>query len=210
MIHLVTYENIADYAALIEEMFLWRHRIYVEQRGWKEIARPDCREIDQFDTRDAVYLIAVDDSGGFTGSVRLNPSSKPTLLSEVFPHLILRGELLNSPKVWDWTRLFVIPDKRRADARNPVLEDLFIGSMEWAVGEELEAIVGLAEIFWLPKLLKMGWVVDPLGLPSLIEGEQWVPFRCEVSPEILAATQRSFQRTDASVFANGSGLKIAS
>ena len=184
MIHIVTNENAADYSDLLEEMYRWRHRIYVEQRGWAAIARPDGREIDQFDSEDAVYLIALDEFGKFAGSVRYVPTHKPTLFSEIFPHLIIRGELPHSPSIWEMTRIFVVPNKRHESGRSPILEELFAGSMEWAVNEGVESIFVLGEVFWLPRVLKMGWVVDPVGLPTLIENEYWVPMQIETGTHI--------------------------
>lgn len=210
MIHIVTRDNAAEYTDQLEEMYRWRHRIYVEERGWKEIARPDGREIDQFDTEDAVYLIAIDDAGEFAGSTRLNPTHRPNMLSDVFPHLVLRGKLPNSPKIWDWTRMFVVPAMRREAGRCPTLEKLFASVMELAIKEDLDALVTLAEVHWLTRLLKMGWIVDPLGLPSLIEGEFWVPFQCKVSAHILDATRQSFQLPDTTLFANRPSLNLAS
>ena len=38
------------YARLLDDYFRIRHDIYVVERKWTELARPDGREIDQFDT----------------------------------------------------------------------------------------------------------------------------------------------------------------
>ncbi|MGK2873887.1 MAG: acyl-homoserine-lactone synthase [Alphaproteobacteria bacterium] len=210
MIHVVTNENAAEYKDLLEEMFRWRHQIYVEQRGWKALARPDGREIDQFDNADTVYHIVLDEDDKFAGSMRFNPTHRATLIAEVFSHLVIRGELPRSPSVWDVTRGFVIPSKRRESGKCPALDELFTGMMEWAVAEELDYMVGLGEIHWLPRWLKMGWVVDPLGLPSLIEGEYWVPMRIETGASILAATRQAFQLPDVSVFAHQKSMRLAS
>lgn len=210
MIHIVTRENAAEYTELLEEMYRWRHRIYVEQRGWKAIARSDGREIDQFDTDNTVYLLALDDAGNFTGSVRFNPTHQPTLFSEIFPHLISRGEVPRSSSVWEMMRLFVVPNKRQESGRSPVLEELYAGMMEWAIAEKVESIIVLAEVFWLPRCLKMGWVVDPLGLPTVIEGEYWVPMRVEVGEHILAATRQTFQLPHTSVIAKRIDMQKAS
>lgn len=210
MIHIVTSENADDYKDLLDDMFVWRHRIYVEQRGWKEIARPDGREIDQFDNSDAVYLLALDDAGRFAGSARINSTLGPTLLTEVYPHLVIRGNLPQSPTIWDLTRVFVVPDKRQESGRSPVLEELYAGIMEWAIEQQATSLITLAEIFWLPRGLRMGWVVDPLGLPTLIEGEYWVPLEVEVGEQFLEATRQAFHLPNTSVFAERSSTHFVS
>lgn len=210
MIHIVTSETAHQYKDQLEEMFRWRHRIYVEQRGWKEIARPDGREIDQFDTSSTVYLIAVDEAGALTGSVRLIPTHKPNFLTEIYPHLITRGEVPHSPTIWELTRIFTVPGKRGESGHNPVLSELLVSIMEFAVREEIEHYVTFAEILWLPRLLKVGYVVNPLGLPILLEGEYWLAMQFEVGEHILDVTKNFFGLLDESVFAPQFSIRKAS
>ena len=47
MIHIVTAENIDSYAAAMEQAYRLRHTVFVEEMGWKDLKRPDGREIDQ-------------------------------------------------------------------------------------------------------------------------------------------------------------------
>ena len=63
MLYLIDGRNRAEYALQIEEMFRFRHSVYVEGRGWKAIARPDRREVDQFDTDEAIYLLGLASDG---------------------------------------------------------------------------------------------------------------------------------------------------
>ncbi len=86
MIHVVTRENRHLYTSRLEEYFRVRHEIYVEERKWEELRRPDGLERDQFDTDDATYLMAID-RDRVVGGVRLVPTDRPTLLSDVFPYL---------------------------------------------------------------------------------------------------------------------------
>lgn len=200
MIHIVTSENAGQYKKPLEEMFRWRHRIYVEQRGWTAIARLDGREIDQFDNEDAVYLLALNESGQLEGSVRIVPTSKPTMFSSVFKNFILRGAVPSSPKVWEASRLFVLPNKRLESGQNPIADMMFTALMEWGVLEGIESFITLAEIKRLPRLLSMGWVIDPLGLPTMLENEYWLAMKIEVGSHILETTRQSFRLPNASVF----------
>ena len=50
MIHIVTAENEYHYRDEMEQAYRLRHQIFVEEMGWTELAKPDGREIDQFDT----------------------------------------------------------------------------------------------------------------------------------------------------------------
>jgi acyl-homoserine lactone synthase len=210
MIHIVTSENANQYKDQLEDMFRWRHRIYVEQRGWTAIARPDGREIDQFDNEDAVYLLALNESGRFEGSVRLIPTNKPNLFSEVFPQFISRGAVPNSPMIWELTRWFTLPNTRKESGRNQTAETLLTAMMEWGVMEGIESLICLTEVKRLPRVLSLGWVVDPLGLPVMLEGEYWVAVQFEVGARLLEITKQSFLLPDTTIFANRPSLNLAS
>ncbi len=54
-----TVEIVKTTDAQLEEMHRIRHRIYVEGRGWKALRKSDGREVDEFDTDDAVYLLGL-------------------------------------------------------------------------------------------------------------------------------------------------------
>src|SRR5262249_23853091 len=105
-VHVVRDSNRHLYADQLDQYFRARHDIYVKERGWKELDRPDGREIDQFDTPNAVYLVALDD-GRVVGGHRLVPTSAPTLLSDVFPFLALRG-VPRRQDIYELSRIFVV------------------------------------------------------------------------------------------------------
>ena len=89
-VHVIRRENRHLYADILENYFRLRHQIYVVERKWMELERPDKREIDQFDTDDTVYLLGLDGRAIVAG-MRLVPTTSPTLLSELFPALALNG-----------------------------------------------------------------------------------------------------------------------
>lgn len=210
MIHFVNYENAEQYKDQLEAMYRWRHYVFAEQRGWKEIIKPDGRDIDQFDNEDASYLLALDDNWQFEGCVRIVPTNKPTLFSEIFPQYILRNALPRSPKVWEMSRLLVVPDKRRESGSCPPADALFTAMMELGVEEDIKSIVTLSEIKRLSHLLNLGWVIDPLGLPVMVEGEYWLAMQVEVGEKFLATTRQAYRLPNTSVFANLSELQLAS
>jgi acyl-homoserine lactone synthase len=60
-IHVVRKDNRQLYESYFDPYFRLRHEIYVKQRKWMALDRPDGREIDQFDTDEAVYLFCLDE-----------------------------------------------------------------------------------------------------------------------------------------------------
>ncbi len=82
-IHVVRKDNRHLYERYFDPYFRLRHDIYVKQRKWMDLDRPDGREIDQFDTEDAVYLFCLD-NGQLIGAMRALPTLLPTLMSDIF------------------------------------------------------------------------------------------------------------------------------
>jgi acyl-homoserine lactone synthase len=103
-VHVVRDDNRRLYRGEMEQCFRGRYEVCVRERGWTELERPDGRDTDQFDTADAVHLLAID-GRRVIGGIRLNPTTGPTLLSEVFPFLS-SGPLIRSADVYDKTRLW--------------------------------------------------------------------------------------------------------
>jgi len=122
-IHVVQRDNRHLYENYFDPYFRLRHDIYVKQRKWMALDRPDGREIDQFDTEDAVYLFCLDEAK-LIGAMRAVPTLSPTLMSDIFPHLSLRGPI-RRPDVYELSRVFVIPE-RRGEHAGPRIETLLL------------------------------------------------------------------------------------
>jgi acyl-homoserine lactone synthase len=103
-IHVVSKENASQYADELQAYYRLRHLIYVEERGWRDLRRDDGLERDQFDNDNAVHLLAIKNHEVVGGS-RMIRMSQPTLLSEVFPRLVQRGELPRDHASMEWTRM---------------------------------------------------------------------------------------------------------
>ena len=82
MLRIITSQNAEDHADLMERVWRFRHAQFVERLGWKELKSEDGREIDRFDTDDAIHLV-VEKAERIVGYTRLLRTSGPHLLSEV-------------------------------------------------------------------------------------------------------------------------------
>ena len=167
-VHVIRRENRVGYADILDDYFRLRHQIYVVERKWMALDRPDQREIDQFDNDDAVYLLALDGRSIVAG-MRLVPTSRPTLLSDVFPHLSVSGPVSRAD-VFELSRIFVVRN-RRGEAGGPRAEAVIqAAAMEYGLSTGLSAFTIVLETWWLPRLLDQGWQARPLGLPHDIDG----------------------------------------
>jgi acyl-homoserine lactone synthase len=183
-IHVVGAHNAPRYARQLESYYRWRHLIYVEERGWHDLGSPDGLERDQFDTDDAVHLLALQD-GEVVGGSRMIPMSKPTLVGTVFQHLAERGPLPCDDKSVEWTRMFVVPAHRLGRRPRSVAGAIFCGVMEYCCTIGADRVGGVQETFWLPKWQEFGWVTRPFGLPQEVGGAMTLVAYMDVSEAAL-------------------------
>jgi acyl-homoserine lactone synthase len=183
MIHIVTPANAHRYADAMEQVWRLRHQIFVEEKGWTELARPDGREIDQFDTPHAVHFLAMEDDT-VIGYSRLLPTTCPHLLSEVLPQLC-EGQRPAGPHLWEWTRQGVARSHRaRGRVVNPVSLALLTGIVEWGLAHGVSGLLLQMPTLYMIHVIQLHFRPQPLGLPVQIAGE-----------EIMAATAGFDART---------------
>jgi len=187
-VHVVTAANRHLYPSLLDQFFRERHKIYAQELAWVPPS-PDGLEMDQFDTLKAVYLIGVEDGKVITGS-RFVPTDQPHMLSEVFPHLCtLGGGVIRDAAVAEWTRGFVVKDRR--EGLGVRLKAQFCYAvMDYCLGEGIERIGGIQEVYWLSLWQRLGWTVEVRGEPSLFGKDLWVPAYFDVTEEALAGAKR--------------------
>jgi acyl-homoserine lactone synthase len=180
-LHVICHENRHLYQDVLEDYWHIRHDVYVRERRWMELEKPDGREIDQFDTAATIYLMALE-GRRVVGSHRLVPTTEPTLMSELFPHLSLKG-IIRQPDVYELSRVFVVKE-RRGESASPRIESVIMaGTMEYALLEGLSQFTIVMETWWLPRFMDMGWNPRPLGLPVDINGMSCVGVTVDVSEE---------------------------
>jgi acyl-homoserine lactone synthase len=184
-VHLVCSDNRHHYESELDRYFRIRHEIYVKERGWKVLDRPDGREIDQFDTDKTVYLMAID-GGRIVGGMRMVPTMAPTLLSDIFPQLSLRG-IVRRPDAYELSRFFVVRE-RRGEQQQPRVEALVqCATMEYGVLLGLRYFTIVCETWCVPILHDQGWRSKPLGLPVVMDGLSNVAVIVDVSNDAVAA-----------------------
>jgi acyl-homoserine lactone synthase len=185
-IHVVTDANRFMYTDALEQSQRLRYRIYVEELKWKGLRRrDDGRETDQFDTGEAVHLLAIE-GGGVVGGTRVLSSVEPHLLSEVFPHLAEVRGVPRREDVAEWTRFYVAPERREEHKASQVGSTILASLVEYALDEGMSALSVVLNTFWLPRFLGYRWQVQPLGLPQVHDGEWLVAALISIGPDALA------------------------
>lgn len=101
---------------ILRGMFRLRHRVFRETLQW-DVSSENGLERDRFDDLQPVYNLTCDGWQRVSGTMRLLPTTGPTMLGEIFPQL-LRGEAMPcQPQTWEISRFAVAPPEGRATAQ---------------------------------------------------------------------------------------------
>jgi acyl-homoserine lactone synthase len=170
MIHIVTPENEHHYRDEMEQAYRLRHRVFVEQRGWRALAKPDGREIDQFDNEHAVHMLYIE-HGKVLGYQRMLPTTRPHLLSEVMPELCEIEHPVGAD-IWEISRHCVAPGHQSGGRFTCAIGNALGSSwVEWGLECGISNFIIEIEPRSLLSLVNLHFQVFPLGLPRKINGQ---------------------------------------
>ncbi|OXE42966.1 hypothetical protein CCS92_06615 [Methylobacterium radiotolerans] len=160
-------------------------------RSWEACRRPDGRERDLFDGPAAFHLLGEEDDE-IVAYARFLPTTRPHLLSHLYPEIMQGGSAPKGPAIYEWTRQAIVARRREMpDA------DLFAAAVSGAIALVVHALNldGLLIEFHpahIPRLLDTGWDVRPLALPTSYEGSKIVPVYARATGRTLNAAQAAF------------------
>jgi acyl-homoserine lactone synthase len=170
VIHIVASDNESFYRDEMEQAYRLRHRVFVEELGWTDLAKPDGREIDQFDDEHAVHMLYIEE-GQVLGYQRMLPSTRPHLLSEILPELC-EGERPVGPHIWECTRHCVAPGHRdKGRFASPIANALLSGIVEWGLSRGISTAIIEIDTYLLLRLVQLHFRMLPLGLPRRIANQ---------------------------------------
>lgn len=188
MVHVVTSENIHLYQEEMEQAYRLRHHVFVTEMHWEALRRPDGRDVDQFDTPDAVHFLVLR-NGEVAAYQRMLPTMKPHLLSDVMPQLCdpvaCRDKVLRAPHIYEWTRYCVAPKFRGGTAVSEPASELICGLVEWGLRTGVTELVVEYDPVWITRFLELGFGVVPLGLPQIMDGRPAVAVHMTLNEETL-------------------------
>jgi len=171
MIVVVEQHNAHTYAKLIDEMFRLRARIFRDRLKW-DVEVADGRERDRYDDAGPVYIIYADDEGGSVkGSLRLLPTTGPTVLGDFFADTMPDAAQLCAPTIWECTR-FCLDDKILDGEQDEVLftSAILIAALgDVAMKAGIESIVANFDAPMLRLYRRIGCEVEVLGSTSRYE-----------------------------------------
>ena len=163
MVNIITRENRDQYADVLDDMYRHRHRILVHHLGWEIPGIPDGYDCDAFDTEHTVYLV---ETHGVTGEViasaRLNPTTEPHMMSEVFTELCEFGPVPRGEDIWELSRVVYDFDRMKRDEHRYTRGEFSVAITEFALRAGIRALswVTFKELY---ASLIARWPTRPLG-----------------------------------------------
>ncbi|MCZ7450268.1 GNAT family N-acetyltransferase [Agrobacterium rhizogenes] len=170
-----------------ERVWQFRHLHFVDRFGWEALRKPDRREIDSFDTDDAVHLV-LEDKGVVLGYSRLLTTSGPHLLSDVYPEIVGNAHYPRKPNVYEWTRCVAEPGARLSGVEASHM--LLTGVAEFCLSAGIEALIVETHPKLVNLLVSNLWDVTPLAAPMIYGGALVVPIHAVPSPLALQSHHR--------------------
>jgi acyl homoserine lactone synthase len=169
MIVVVEQYNAHKYSRLMDEMFRLRARIFHDRLKW-DVRVTDGRERDKYDEEAPVYIIYTDEQQReVKGSLRLLPTTGPTLLADCFADTIPDAVHLSSPTIWEGTRFCLsetIMDRESQDGLLFASTVMITGLGELAVKAGIESVIGNFDAAMLRLYRRVGCELEILGSTS--------------------------------------------
>jgi acyl-homoserine lactone synthase len=190
---LITKQNLSRHGETLEKVYRFRHRFFVHHKKWTTLEKPDEREVDEFDTPEAVHIVGLDDSGDISTYTRLLPTTGPHLLRDVYPEILQGNPEPTGPDIWEWTRAAINPFKRDSGKGASLIKGEFYAAViETCLHLGIRALLVEAHPGLVTSAIEVGFHTRPLALPTEYRGEPVVPFFCEITERTLPRTQEVF------------------
>lgn len=191
MMEMFTRHDQDRYPEIFEQMYRQRHDIYIKRRGWKGLKSKNEYEIDQYDTDEAVYLLAVDEDEKVKAGLRLLPTTGPHIFADLFSHLAANGEVPRGEHIMELTRFYVAPYGSNRHQRWWLSGVISIGMFEYCLRHGITHITSVIDTFLLTQMLEAGWKARPLGLPEHYGEGIAIGVIIDVNEEAIEATRRA-------------------
>ncbi len=175
---------------LMEQVWRFRHRWFVERFGWQDLKKDDGREIDQFDTKDAVHLVLCGKDDRVVGYSRLLKTSAPHLLSDVYPDLMGGMSWPTGATIYEWTRCVADPQVMLEGVSATNM--LSTGVLEFCLTAGISALIVETHPKLLEAMVEFEWNAVPLCAPQMYGNNMLVVIHAGITARALMAHHRNY------------------
>ncbi len=200
MFRIITPDIRDQYRDALQAMHEMRYRVVVCEWGWDIPGVVAGYEADQFDAGETVYIIVQNEDGEVVASARMNPTTQPHMLSDLFADCCDLQPWPVGADVWECSRFVT----ERSKFRDP-LEDFRV-RCRLGIGMTVHCIDrGITRLSWLThqkfyNLVQKVWKTEPLGLPRRDDGDwAWIPAVSRIDEAALDRQLDRFRNAEAIV-----------
>lgn len=165
MVEVISKENAHLYADILDDMFRMRYRVAVEEWGWRIPGIQPGYDKDDFDTDETIYFVSLNTAETrVVACGRINPTTSPHLLSEVFAHHCEGSRAPSSPDIWELTRYIVDHKSLSKEEAHAVRGRISSAFNLFCLQSGIRALSVLTYMSSYARSLKY-WPTEALGLP---------------------------------------------
>lgn len=168
-------------------MFAARKRVFIDILKWDLPVLGGRYEVDQFDTRDAEYLILLGGDGAHRASARLLPADGPHILRDLYPCLCA-GPVPSGPTTREISR-FCLDPRQTAQDRRIARDQLVTALVHHARLKGITDYTGVASTAWFDKIARFGWDCRPLGEPMRIGRDTLIGLHIRIAADTFASLE---------------------
>jgi acyl-homoserine lactone synthase len=176
------------YTPDMDQAYRLRHDVFVEEKRWEGLRRPDQRDIDQFEQPENHHFI-LKINNKVIGYQRMLPTTLPHLLSHMLPQLCA-GKAPSGPHIYEWTRHCVHKAHRRTAEGAHYGAQLTYALVKWGLRHSVEGVIVEYHPDWIRRFERLGFGVERLGPEVLISGDRLVAVYMTFDENTLATIAR--------------------
>jgi N-acyl-L-homoserine lactone synthetase len=153
---------------LLAAMYRLRRRVFKERLDWSVSVSGEF-ELDVYDTLGPTYILLMSDAGEVVGSVRLLPTTGPTMLADTFPGLLGDVAVPRDQRILESSRFCVDTGLAAKQARNGLNRATFIlfaAMIEAARAVGADSIVTVTDTRMERILRRAGWPLQRMAVPQ--------------------------------------------
>ncbi|WP_375454126.1 acyl-homoserine-lactone synthase [uncultured Methylobacterium sp.] len=178
----------AESPELADHIYRFRHGFFVDHLHWEACRKPDGRERDQFDGPGCIHVVG-EEIDEIVAYARLLPTTRPHLVSHVYPEIMQGAPSPTGPRIYEWTRHAVAPRKREGRGARDFTKAHFAAVARAAEAVGIEALLVQTHPMLADRVMDMGWDVEPLALPTAYDGNMILPIIARLTQRTLATAQ---------------------
>ncbi|AYO81564.1 acyl-homoserine-lactone synthase [Methylobacterium brachiatum] len=176
---------------LADRIYKFRHAYFVEYLRWESCRRRDGRECDQFDGPNSIHILG-EEGRDILAYARLLPTTRPHLLSHLYPEILQGGAAPTGRRIYEWTR-HAIAVQMRESAMATAFSNVVSGAVAYAAEAlDLEGLLVQLHPSLIARLIETGWDAEPLALPTKYQGSYLVPVYARLTEQTLLTAQAAF------------------